>query len=386
VLSAKTVRMWYRTHKWTSLICTVFLLMSCITGLPLIFGEEIDDFLDHHVSAAKAPNNAPLARIDDIVKESMHRYPNLKIQFVTWDEDEPRVFVDLAPSFDSKPALDKDLIFDAHTGKLLEESKFRSDFMTFVTELHIELFAGLTGELILGVMGLLFVVALVSGFLVYGPFMRKLKFGAFRADSGSRVKWFDLHNLLGIVTLCWALVVGLTGVMNTLATPLFGIWRAQELPRLLAPYQGKPMPATLTSVDEAVRVASAAVPHNRVTSVVFPNDVFSSPYHYLVWTKGSTTLSSRLFTPVLVDVETARATQPHGLPWYLRLLEVCRPLHFGDYGGLPLKILWALFDIVLIVVLISGIYLCISRRKSRVEEELDVLVESEREQIEVIPG
>jgi uncharacterized iron-regulated membrane protein len=33
-----------------------------------------------------------------------------------------------------------------------------------------------------------------------------------------------------------------------------------------------------------------------------------------------------------------------------------QPLHFGDYGGLPLKALWALFDIITIAVLCSGLY------------------------------
>lgn len=33
---------WYRVHRWTSLVCTVFVLVSCLTGLPLIFDDEID--------------------------------------------------------------------------------------------------------------------------------------------------------------------------------------------------------------------------------------------------------------------------------------------------------------------------------------------------------
>ncbi|MDO9490477.1 MAG: PepSY domain-containing protein, partial [Sphingomonadaceae bacterium] len=36
------VRVWYLVHKWTSLVCTAFLLMLCLTGLPLIFHHEID--------------------------------------------------------------------------------------------------------------------------------------------------------------------------------------------------------------------------------------------------------------------------------------------------------------------------------------------------------
>jgi uncharacterized iron-regulated membrane protein len=36
---------------------------------------------------------------------------------------------------------------------------------------------------------------------------------------------------------------------------------------------------------------------------------------------------------------------------------VSQPLHFGDYGGMPMKILWALLDMATIVVLGSGLYL-----------------------------
>ena len=386
MLTARTVRIWYRTHKWTSLICTVFLLMSGVTGLPLIFGEEIDHLLDQHVAAEVVPEGTPLAKIDDMVAEGQRRYPDLKLQFVGWDDDEPRITVSLAPTFDSKPEEGKFLTFDAHSGKLLEDTKFSSDFMEYVLRLHAELFVGLPGELILGAMSLFFVIALVSGFVVYGPFMRKLKFGTFRAEGETRVKWFDLHNLLGIVTLCWALVIGLTGVMNAIATPLFGLWRAQELPHLLEPYRGKPMPAKFESIDAAVKKANTALPHNEITSVLFPNDVFGSPRHYLIWTKGKTALTSRLFTPVLVDVETGQATGARGLPWYLRLLELSRPLHFGDYGGLPLKILWAVLDVTLMIVLVSGIYLWIARRKTRVEQELDELVRLESEVLEAVAG
>jgi uncharacterized iron-regulated membrane protein len=42
----------------------------------------------------------------------------------------------------------------------------------------------------------------------------------------------------------------------------------------------------------------------------------------------------------------------------------------GDYGGLPLKIVWALLDVVTIVVLGSGLYLWWVRRRSPVEARI----------------
>jgi uncharacterized iron-regulated membrane protein len=43
-------------------------------------------------------------------------------------------------------------------------------------------------------------------------------------------------------------------------------------------------------------------------------------------------------------------------------LLVSQPLHFGDYGGMPLKILWAVLDLITIAVLISGLYLWWKKR------------------------
>ena len=67
-----------------------------------------------------------------------------------------------------------------------------------------------------------------------------------------------------------------------------------------------------------------------------------------------------------MDARTGQVTRTVQLPWYLKALELSRPLHFGDYGGLPLKVLWALLDFVTIIVLGSGLYLWIARRRQRV--------------------
>ena len=44
-MQAKTIRRWSAVHTWTSLICTLFLLLLAVTGLPLIFHHEIDHLL-----------------------------------------------------------------------------------------------------------------------------------------------------------------------------------------------------------------------------------------------------------------------------------------------------------------------------------------------------
>jgi uncharacterized iron-regulated membrane protein len=181
--------------------------------------------------------------------------------------------------------------------------------------------------------------------------------------------------VLGVVILAWMLVVGATGVLNELAQPLFRVWQGTDMQAVLKPYRGQAAPpvTALASVQATYDAVRRKLPDNLVTSVVFPNDRIGSPYHYLVWTKGASPLTSRLFNPVLVDARTAEPTKALEMPWYLRALELSRPLHFGDYGGMPLKIVWALLDIATIVVLVSGIYLWFPRRRATVEAQISEL-------------
>ncbi len=385
-IKPRTVRVWYRVHKWTSLICTVVILMACVTGLPLIFVDELNPILQQHVKPASFPPDAPMANLDSMIAEAQRRFPSLHPFAMWWDDDEPRIFVSMSPISNPTNNDTRLTVFDAHTGRVLEMPKPGVNFMGYVLRLHRELFLGTTGDFVIAVMGLSFVASLVSGVLVYGPFMRRLDFGTYRHDRSRRTRWFDLHNLLGIVIVSWALIVGATGIMNALSDQLLGLWRAQTMPQILAPYRGKPMPTRHGSLDAAVKEVAAALPWAEQASILFPNPVLGSPRHYIIWSLGKSPITSRLATPALVDVETGKLTLTNGMPWYLRTLEVSRPLHFGDYGGLPLKIIWALFDVALIVVLLSGVYLWLSRHKAPVEKELDRLVRLEKLEAEQTPA
>jgi len=74
LLSAKAIRGWYVVHKWTSLVCTAFLLLLCITGLPLIFGHEIAELTEDVVAAPELPAGAPSATMDRVTAAALKPY------------------------------------------------------------------------------------------------------------------------------------------------------------------------------------------------------------------------------------------------------------------------------------------------------------------------
>lgn len=371
MMSAIAVRRWCWLHKWSSLLCTVFLLMLCITGLPLIFHHELDHLLGNSVEPPALSGNPPSATLDDVINAARHRYPSEVIQYVIWDPDDVNaITLIMAPSADALPEKTRSIVVDARTAQVLGEPKTQEGLTYFLFKLHVEMFAGLPGKLFLGFMGLLFLAALVSGAIVYGPFMRNLEFGTVRKERSPRLKWLDLHNLIGIVALVWMAVVGLTGAINTCADLVLEVWKADQLASMIAPYKGKTPAAQFNSLDEAIATAKKAAPEMTPSFVAYPGTLFSSSYHYAIFLRGQTPLTARLLQPALVDAETGTLTDTRKLPWYVTALLVSQPLHFGDYGGMPMKVIWALLTIATIIVLCSGLYLWFARRKTSVEMRL----------------
>jgi len=152
-------------------------------------------------------------------------------------------------------------------------------------------------------------------------------------------------------------------MINTWADLLIKYWQYDQLSTLLAPYKNEPVVAVSErgSMQRSMEAALQRAPGMKLSFIAFPGTSFSSPHHNTFFMRGSEPFSSKLFQPVLVDAKTAEVTAAPRLPWYLTALLVSQPLHFGDYGGMPMQILWALLDIATIIVLGSGLYLWLKR-------------------------
>src|SRR5690606_9605817 len=166
-MTAKSLRAWAWVHKWTSLICTVFMLLLCVTGLPLIFHHEIGHLLGTEIEAPAMSADTPYASLDKVLETAQAQHPNLVPQFLFREEDETNLwmfrFGETAAATDD----DKFVAVDARTALPLEEPKFNEGFIYLMFKLHVDLFAGLAGTLFLGFMGLLLVIAIVSGVVLY---------------------------------------------------------------------------------------------------------------------------------------------------------------------------------------------------------------------------
>ncbi|RMQ41015.1 hypothetical protein ALP86_02631 [Pseudomonas amygdali pv. mori] len=240
-MKSQTVRRWSIVHTWSSLICTLFLLMLAVTGLPLIFHHEIDHLLGDAPQYQEMPADTPHLNLEQLARAAEAHRPGAVMQYFGWDDEDPNgVMAITAATAGTEPNSSHTFALDARTGEALEMPSANGGFMMVMLRLHVDMYANLPGKLLLAFMGLLFVVAIVSGTVLYAPFMRKLEFGQVRVNKSRRTRWLDLHNLIGVVTLTWALVVGVTGVISACADLLIASWRNDALATMIAPYKDAP--------------------------------------------------------------------------------------------------------------------------------------------------
>lgn len=372
--SARALRRWQWTHTGSSLVCTAFLLMLCVTGLPLIFHHELEPWLGKTAAPAVMAANAVQLSLDEVVVQARMHRPAEHVHLVFTEAGQAdTVYVGMGASPAAPMQDDIGVYVDWHTGGILGAHRFGDGgLLETLLLLHVEMFAGLPGKLFLGAMALLFVVALVSGMVLYAPFLRGRAFGAVRRQRGPRPAWLDMHNALGATLLVWACVVGATGMLNTWADVLLKVWQTDELGAMVARYRDRAPPHTLHSLSASVAAAERSAPGYAFAFAAFPGTAFAGAHHYGVFLRGRTPLTSRLLHIALVDAATGVVDESRGMPWYMTALLLSQPLHFGDYGGMPLKIVWAVLDLFTLWILASGLYLWWRKRAATQDVDDDL--------------
>ncbi len=99
-----TLRAWGKVHTWSSLISTLFLLVLTLTGLPLIFHDEIDG-----LSKSTRPERwsaADLLPVDSAMAAALARHPGSVPIYLSFDEDRPVINLTTGPTGDAPEARD----------------------------------------------------------------------------------------------------------------------------------------------------------------------------------------------------------------------------------------------------------------------------------------
>ncbi|MGZ5622060.1 MAG: hypothetical protein ACXWFG_14460, partial [Methylobacter sp.] len=95
-------------------------------------------------------------------------------------------------------------------------------------------------------------------------------------------------------TLVWFFAVSATGVVHTLATPIFGQWQSGELAEMTAPYRNMLPVRQVNTVQKALDAALRAAPGMSLSFIAFPGNSFAGPRHFVAFMQSNSPLTSKM--------------------------------------------------------------------------------------------
>lgn len=362
-LGTRGFRLLYRAHLFAGIFVSVHCLVLFLSGALLLFKNEIQSLASNENAIAEEVTVAPQV-YETIRNDVTTRFPTDRVLSIAIDEENPtllQVRSGLNGSREFRGA--RRLVYDARTGHEIERREDGGGFFDWLLDLHRDLLLGANGKLYVGFVGLVYLFTLISGAFIYGGFMKTLTFAELR-----RLTWrsffADLHKFVGASLLFWGLLIGATGTLLAFNSTLLKIYQSTELRALNAKYaEAAPANAATASLAAVVGAAEAAKPEGVLSFIAFPDTQFSVPNHFIMLFHGREGFAEKLIELVIVDAVTGTVSEVRELPLYLKTLVLSEPLHFGDYGGWPLKLLWLAFTLAFLVMPISGLLIFAEKQR-----------------------
>lgn len=360
----------YKIHIYIGVFVALHFALFAVTGLILLFKNEIQSSSISTTSSPPLTHLETAQHYEEILSLAKKDFPADRVLAFFPDDDDP-LFIHARLGRDGVTELrgSRRLLYDLSSGTSRTEELHRtSGFFEWILTLHRELFMGSNGKLYVGFVGLLYVFLLVSGFIIYGNFMRRRNFGSIR--NFGIPKLVDLHKFLGMITFAWSLVVGLTGAFLAFNGILIKLFQLQSLQHLTKKYADFNMSeGSWAPFSQVVHSALQALPNTTISYISFPNTEFGINGHYLFLLNGTEALTERLSTLVVINAFSGQLTEIVNLPLYLKIVLLSEPLHFGDYGGVGLKIIWALFALSSLAVSLLGLSSFVMRRRKNTNKK-----------------
>lgn len=352
-------RLW-QLHSWLGLLAGLGLLVIGLTGSVLMFHDELETLVNPELVRVEP---APAGRLpaDTLLAEVHRQIPGHEVAgWLFRDVDEAHLADLLYVRRHGSPEW---LVatLDPYTGKIFASPRAGTETLTgWILELHYAFFGGHAGMLIVGLFGVLLLLLGLTGLWLYRDFWKHVF--TLRWDRGARLLFSDLHKFIGITTVAFNLILGFTGAYWNI-THVIGEWiqgHDDDAPAPSKRLYAEPLPLDTLIADSAARVPGfragyLSLPWQEDAPITFYGSV---PGHFLQGPFGST---------VSYDGRThafTAATDIREAGFWARVVDTFTPLHYGTFGGLPVKILWSLGGLSPGALALTGFLLWRLRRRA----------------------
>lgn len=370
-------RLWLLWHSWLALPIWAYLFFICATGTVATMSREWMWVADPTVRADSAgPDLPPSALVAAIERE----IPGAKVLYLR--RDEPYLAVEATFA---RPDGRFGSAWIDPVGGAITSLGGGTTFPEFMRALHGWLLApwisGYSwGWYAVTVLAVPMLGSLVTGIVVYKRFWRVYaSWPKIRVGNGARLFWGDLHRLGGAWALWFIAIIASTAAWFLIEAVLYDFnapVAMSEAPVVIAredlpvAQPGQPLPRA--DLDRAVTAALSVLPGARPTLIMLPTNAFEP---VVVSGFGRVPL---FYDRVAVNPYTAAIVAQRlggDLPLIVKTTQIMRILHIGNFGGLPVKIVWCAFGLILSTLVFSGMMIWTKRTFRKTVETARSLAE-----------
>ncbi|MBR9777792.1 MAG: PepSY domain-containing protein [Cytophagales bacterium] len=358
----------WKIHNWLGLYTGIVILFLSITGAAALFRPEIDLLLNPNLRQVEtSPEKASLtAAVDKVLPMHPDKY--------LFEVEMPKAYLDtwiirLMPK--EKSALNPmiwEVFINPHTGKILGERNYFNTFSYFLRNIHVRFYEAYFGRQIVGLAGIALFLSTLTGLFIYGKFMKKQPFGKIRSGK-LRITQADLHKFIGISTLAFNLMIGITGAwLGLQAYLMYGL----NIPQ---PNSFSRNDKVFTEIEDMNYSLDFDAIYQK-SQIEFPNMI---PWFIRPTTNGEGIVQvlgnvpgqayERRSNKLVFDKQSQDLLFKYNISEQnvgAKLYFVQESFHFGDFAGISLKIVYFLLALSSGFLSLSGFIIYLERtRKSK---------------------
>lgn len=357
-------------HKILGLITGVVVFIVAITGCCWAFKEEIESLYlsDYTVQI----QNKPILTPNQVKTIGESIFPNNNIHGSVFNNGNKAIEIIF---YDAEPEFYQSVFLNPYTGDVLHIEDQLSGFFSFILKGHMRLwFPKDIGEQIVSTSILIFILIIISGFILWIPKKRKnlnqrLKF-KWKQKTGWKRKNFDLHAIVGFYICSLALILAFTGTIisyNWMKYVVYKTAGGDKVPLFIIPQNTskKTIDAETLAIDNLIVKLQKELPNALSYELHYPETDSSSVYVEVSNSEGVYYNADYRFYDqnTLEELETPGVYGKYSDTKVAeKILRMNYDIHVGAIGGLPGKIIAFLVSLLTATLPVTGILLWYGRK------------------------
>jgi uncharacterized iron-regulated membrane protein len=334
-------------HAWIGIVAGSVLSVVALTGSVIVFRAEIERAA---IPKSASVDSSRQIDLDEAAREVARFRPDSRIRRVRLPEEPGAPYIFQVESSGKKT---ERIVSDSSSGRIL--GTIKPGWVEWTVDLHRNLLSGKPGRATVGAFGVVLFLLSATGLLMWMTGARNWRAWITAPRQGSTLRFnFELHRISGLWAYCFLAVISFTGI--GLAYPETFRQAVQSLtgtPATLRAPKGI-KEESLLSFDEYLRIGRSAIADGVATELRLPEQG-KGPVDLRLSRSGDLAAGGNHVylnpaTAAVISIDRV-ADRPVGA----RFLAALSPIHYGEFGGIAIKIAWALLGLTPVLLFVTGL-------------------------------